>query len=83
MDADERANRGRRAAHEFRELERAFQMVGDKLNRELLAATPGLHSDIVLAKHAQIHALGEVRKAMVAIIHDGQMAEATAEAAQG
>lgn len=72
---EERISRGRRAQAEFRELERAFQMVSDKLGREMLACEPGLESDQILAKHAQIRALGDVRRAMQAIIQDGLMAQ--------
>lgn len=74
MDADERASRGRRAAQEFRELERAFQMVGDNLNRDMIALPPG--DAQVLDKHRELHALATVRKALLAIVQDGQMAEA-------
>lgn len=77
MTDDERAARGRRAGQEYRELERAFQMVGDKLNAEMLALSPG-HPGVI-DKHRELHSLGAVRKALLAIAQDGMMAAAVLE----
>ena len=78
MTEDDRIARGRQASHELRVTEEAFIAVRQYLVDEMVATSPENEPGI-MKRHQAIQVLDMVRKALILVVADGDMARAAQE----
>ena len=78
MTEDERIARGRQASQELRVTEDAFAAVRQTLV-EAMIATPPDNETGIMKRHQAIQVLDMVRKALMLVVADGDMARAAQE----
>lgn len=76
-DDEMTAARGAEAQREYAELGRAFDKVRERWTAEMNKAAP--FSDDVMRLHAQLHALREAEKAMIAQVQHGRVSRVALE----
>ena len=75
MTPAERMARGHRALSDFREVEGAFDRVEAAITSTIVGTAVG-ENEKILALHAQLRGLLAVRKAIQAVVEDGELARA-------
>lgn len=79
LSDDERIARGRQATHELRITAEVFEALRKLMTDDMLQCHP-TEVDQILKQHIAIRLLESVRRALFAVVQDGEIAQAAADA---